>query len=211
MATEDQTPAPALTPLTVEQEQERAQADSLRKEASAQLAEGKPIEAPNADEYRTFVAAEEYHNTRFLAHPGEAVKAPIVAGNTSGVVPLITRIGDLFAEFNSGVLVTKVTEVIAWCEAHPQVCRDATDPRTPGWATLKAMQVSKANREAALGREIDVDAMAFPEIPGVAAAVAAVPSGGDVGNEAVASALNTQEKLAKVEAERATDTERIAP
>lgn len=186
---------------------------SIRQGASEDLQSKDTIAAPEAEAYKTFVSAEEFHNTRFLAHPGEAVRAPILAGSTSGIVPLITREGDLFAEFHSGVLVTKVPEVIAWCQKHPSVCRDATDPRTPGWATLKAMQASKANREAALGQEINVDAMAFPDIPGAdPAAVAAVPAGGDVGQQAVASALNTQEKLERVETERATGTEeRLKP
>lgn len=208
MVENTQTPAPVLG-TAEDQARQAAEADSLRKEASANLQAGESIEThPEAKEYRTFVAAEEHHNTRFLAQAGTPVKAPVLAGSTSGIIPLITREGDIFAEFTSGVLVTKVPEVITWCEAHPQVCRDATDPRTPSWATLKAMQVSKANREAALGREIDVDAMAFPELPGIDGAV---PSGGDVGTQAVASALNTQEKLEKVESERAADTERLKP
>ena len=206
--------APTLEPTLVpaeEKVEEQAEVANRRIEASARLQEEQTIEAPQASESRTFVSAEEYNNTRFLAREGKVVKAPIVAGSTSGIVPLITRTDDLFAEFTAGVLVTKVPEVIAWCKAHPQVCRDATDPRTPGWATLKAMQAPKANREAALGKEIDVDAMAFPELSGVDGAVAAVPSGGDVGTQAVAAALNTKEKLEQVESERAEDTERLKP
>ncbi len=186
---------------------------NIRQGASEDLQSKDTIAAPEAEAYKTFVSSEEFHNTRFLAKAGVAVKAPILAGSTSGIVPLVTRDGDLFAEFHSGVLVTKVPEVIVWCEEHPSVCRDATDPRTPGWATLKAMQTSKANREAALGREIDVDAMAFPPVPGDApVAVAAVPAGGDVGTQAVATALNTQSKLEEVETERAEGAEeRLKP
>ena len=113
--------------------------------------------------YRTFVACKEFENSKFLAIAGTPVKMPPHPGMSPGITPYSNRAGDKFVKFSGGVLVTNDENAIAWCEAHPQVCRDADDPRTQGWVTMKEMQTDIAARDAMLPKSVDVDAMAFPK------------------------------------------------
>ena len=113
--------------------------------------------------YITFVSCKEFENSKFLAVVGKPEKMPPHPGMSPGITPYSQRVGDKLVKFSGGVLVTNDEEVINWCKAHPQVCRDANDPRTQGWATMKAMQTDTASQDAPLPRSVDVDAMAFPE------------------------------------------------
>ncbi len=181
-----------------------------RQEASDKLGEATVVAAPEADEYRTYVAAAKYANNKFLAKAGMPVKAPVVAGATSGIVPLITRDGDVWVKFANAVLTTKDPDIIAWCEAHKSVCRDASDPRTPGWATLQEFQTVKSTRDASLDGSIDVDALAFPDLSNFEGALAASASG-EAGQSKVAEALNDAEKVKATDSERAEHPERLRP
>ncbi len=181
-----------------------------RQEAADKLGEVVLVKAPEASQYRTYVAAAQYANNKFLAKTGTPVKAPIVAGSTSGIIPLITRDGDVWAKFANGILTTKDPDVIAWCEEHPSVCRDANDPRTPGWATLKEFQTVKSTRDASLEGGIDVDKLAFPDLGKFEEALAA-SSSGDAGNTLVEAAKTNQDKVEGIDAERAEHPERLAP
>jgi hypothetical protein len=160
--------------------------------------------------YRTFTCAREYANSRFLI-PGTPVPAPMVAGTPIGIKPLSHREGDVWVQFSNGVLVTKELAVIKWCAEHPKICRDAKDPRTPGWVAMKDMQARIATRDATLPGDVDVDGMAFPDVPGLEAALGASKSlGGAEAQAQVESALTDKEKLEKVEQERAADPSRVA-
>ena len=135
-----------------------------RQDAADKLAqENLPPSDVQEQGYRTFVAAKEFENSKFLAVAGVPVKMPPHPGMSPGITPYSQRDGDKFVKFSGGVLVTNDYDIIEWCENHKKVCRDAQDPRTQGWVTMKEMQTDVASRDAVLPTDVDVDAMAFPE------------------------------------------------
>ena len=126
--------------------------------------------------FRAFVAPAKYGNTKILVNPESAnfigvkgsvqsrvVTAAPQAGSPLGLVPAVARTDDNWAKFTQGVLVTDDPDVIAWCESHPSMCRDADDPRTRAWVTLKDMQSQTPSRDATLDSDFDVDAEIFPD------------------------------------------------
>lgn len=117
-----------------------------RQAASEQLGEEK-IDVTVEEGQVAYVAAAEHSNSAHLVEAGTLVKTALAPGNTSGIVPLVTREGDVWAKFINGVLVTDDSKVIAWCDEHTKICRRTTDPATKGWATLKDLSARKANRE----------------------------------------------------------------
>jgi hypothetical protein len=136
---------------------EQAQVVEERK-AAAKALKDKKVAPPPDDGYRTFVAPVE-KNTRFLAKAGEMVffrdpNSPI--GKRE-----VAREGDVWVVFTNGIVTTKDPIVIAWCEANPDICRDANDPRAKNWADLKERQVPTASREALLDRGMDVDELLY--------------------------------------------------
>ncbi len=151
--------APTAGSVTAE-EREKSTASPDERAASASLL--KEEIAPPDDGVFAYVASDEFANSRFLVKAGEYTKAAPAAGSTSGIVPLVNRVGDVWAIFTAGILVTDDPLVIAWCEDHPTRCRRSDDPMTKSWATLKALSTDKANRERLVpADEIDADA-AFP-------------------------------------------------
>jgi hypothetical protein len=55
---------------------------------------------------------------------------------------------------------------IAWCEAHPEKCRDVLDPQADAWAAMRDSQIQRANREATLSPELDVNAILRGDVTG---------------------------------------------
>ncbi len=203
--------APTLNP------QPDAQAKAVEPEAiveeAAKAIEGVTVSEEEADKFVTFYAARQYRNARFLAKHGKVITFPVQPGMPPGVTPVGRREGDVWVQFNNSVLVSDDPIIIEWCRAHKQVCRDANDPRTAGWAALKEMQVNLANREIMLPGDVNVDDMLFPE--GLEGAVAATPlteaQGGSQATEAVAQALTAGQKAAQIAAEREADPSRLTP
>lgn len=178
----------------------------FRQEAADKLSqENLPPSDVQEQGYRTFVAAKQYENSKILAIPGTPIKMPPHPGMSPGITPYSQRDGDKFVKFSGGVLVTNDYEIIAWCEAHPQVCRDASDPRTQGWVTLKDMQTETASRDAVLPQSVDVDEMAFPK--GLELAPTTLEEGVDdsPGHLKVEAARISQKTIEEKDRERAAD------
>jgi len=114
-------------------------------------------------EKRVFVSPEQL-NSEFLVVAGELVTAG--ANAFSGGLPIaMRRDGDVFAKFTNGILATDDPDIIAWCEANPDICRDAADPQTEAWAMLKDMQLETSSKESTLPRNANIDAMLRGESP----------------------------------------------
>ena len=149
-----------------------------------------------------YVAAAEYANSRWLVVPGKAIAAPITAGGTPGMIPLVRREGDIWAKFVNGVMVTEDLAVIAWCDERTDICRRTSDPMTKSWATLKSLQARLANRDRLLDTsELNADE-AFPAgmVDHIAAQAA---KSGSPGAKVVERAETTRQAM---EAERAASS-----
>lgn len=104
---------------------------------------------------RGFLAHRKFHNLKKLVTVGKVVSFPNPL-SPMGVNDR-KRDGDIWVKFKEGLLVTKVPEVIEWCLRHPDVCRPSEDPTTAAWLNLKNAQTPRANSEATLGPEMNVD------------------------------------------------------
>jgi hypothetical protein len=142
--------APEAGVVTPQQRGEVTGALPDRQGAATQLQTEEVTASPIEEGLVGFVAAAEHATSDWLVEAGKLVKAPIPAGSTSGIVPLVRRDGDVWAKFSNGVLVTKDPKVIKWCDEHSKICRRSSDPVTKGWATLKELEARKANREKLL-------------------------------------------------------------
>lgn len=139
-----------------------AREDDADAQGAAQHFQREEVVVPPEEGLVAYVAAGEYANATYLIKAGEPVKAPLQAGGTIGIVPLVKRESDVWAKFINGVLVTDKPEVIKWCDEHPTICRRSDDPATKAWATLKDLQTHRANRERLHDpSEMDADA-SFP-------------------------------------------------
>ncbi len=206
--------APVLSPPQDQPKNEdRPAVDEIRKQTEQEQI---TVEEAQNLGFRTFFACKEYANKRFLVTPGKVATFPLQPGMPPGITPVGRRDGDIWAQFVNGVLVTDDADVIAFCLAHPQVCRDANDVRTPGWAALKELQVKLNNREVALPKDMDVDSMMYPEgvdqVVGDALATAGAPGpdGGVDATSQVADAITSGQKEIEIQAERAADSTRLA-
>ena len=91
----------------------------------------------------------------------QGTEMPFLGGQAPAGVET-RRLGDIFARFTGGILVVDpATEegaiITAWCEAHPEVCRDATDPQTDVWVALKESQQNTSLKEPSLAPDMDID------------------------------------------------------
>lgn len=112
--------------------------------------------------YRAFVSPTK-PNTRILVRKGDVVRRPDQNSpsgfrDVSREDPEHPEKSDLWANFVQGVLVTDNPEIIAWCEAHPETCRDANLESTEFWYSVKRAQLTLANQDPSLPAGIDVDA-----------------------------------------------------
>ena len=177
--------APAAGSVTGE---ERAGAASSPEERAAGTVLLKEEIAPPPDGVYAYVASDEFANSRFLVKAGEPTKAMPQAGSTAGIMPLVNRIGDIWAVFTAGILVTEDPLVIAWCEENQKKCRRSDDPMTKPWATIKGLSTDRANRERLVPTdEIDADA-AFPPHALDHALAAQAAKEGSTGSEQVRNA-----------------------
>jgi len=129
---------------------------------SAPPGEGVPVPEPSGapnvelpDGERRFVAPG-HRGGKFLAHAGDIVQVPSPRGPWNK-----ERIGDIWVNFanGNGVFSTKDPKAIAWCEAHPEICRDAFDPKTPAWVAITEATLETPTQGARLPRSTDIEAM----------------------------------------------------
>lgn len=120
-----------------------------------------PVELPDGE--RRFVAPK-YRGGKFLAKAGTVVEVPSPRGPWAK-----ERKGDIWVDFKSGngIFSTTDPEAIAWCEAHPDVCRDAFDPKTPAWVAVVEATLETATQTARLPANTDVDALLRGEVSGL--------------------------------------------
>lgn len=177
--------APAAGSVSAE---DRAASTASPEERSAGATLLKEEIAPPDEGVLAYVASDEHANSRFLVKAGVPTQAAPVAGSTLGIPPLVNRVGDVWAIFTAGILVTDDPLVIKWCEENPTKCRRSDDPMTKSWATLKALSTDKANRERLVPTdEIDADA-AFPPHAIDHALAAQAAKEGSAGSEQVRNA-----------------------
>ncbi len=140
-------------------------ADQARlEEVIAKLVKGAPApaEASSVPEGTRSFVAPAHPNGKFLVRQGKLIQAPSPEGPRD-----IRREGDVWAKFTSGVLVTDDPDVIAWCEKHPELCRDAFDPETEVWAALIEAQRETATRGASLPPSLDVSKLLRGDLSGL--------------------------------------------
>lgn len=107
---------------------------------------------------RAFIAPVQ-KNTRYLIGAGKINQ--IVDPNSPTGKRDTFRDDEVWVEFHDGLVVYTPGEddkQIAWCEAHPETCRDIQDPLTEAWAFMKEAQQNLAGREAVLPQSLDIDA-----------------------------------------------------
>ena len=100
---------------------------------------------------RGFIAPA-YKNGKFMVKPGVSGRMQLADGRS-----IEDRPGDKFAVFKGGMLITDDEDIIAWCEKHPEICRDAQDPDTRVWATLTESKLTLSTRSAQLPEGLDID------------------------------------------------------
>jgi hypothetical protein len=196
--------------VSKEERQRFEQEAEVIRESSARLAEAKIAPAPEDVRARfvSYVAAKQYSNNSFLAKPGVPQKAPLTQGTPIGITPISHREGDVWVRFSNGALTTDDPVVIAWCKAHPNVCRPAADPRTRAWAELKAGQTETASQERVIRGDLDVDELMFGNAqPGELSGAVLAPQQGDLVGAAQRSAEKAQEDSDRV----AADTSHLTP
>lgn len=127
-------------------------------QARKTLAEaGRALDKSVPEGHRVFITYSQFANAHILVKSGEPVYAPVGTHTPLGMRPVSHREGDKWAVFQGGVLVTDDPDIIAWCESHPEICRDASDPFAAEWAELKSAQLPTNTRDEMLPRTIDVD------------------------------------------------------
>jgi hypothetical protein len=99
---------------------------------------------------RIFVAPADL-NGKFLVVAGKVVQVPSPNGPWDK-----ERVGDVFAQFSGGILMTDNAEVIAWCEKSRDICRDAFDPQTEAWAALRTNQLETSTKTASIRKDLNV-------------------------------------------------------
>ncbi len=149
--------APVEGEVTDEQ-REHSLKDMMQNKAAHDSFKPEEVEVKPDDGFVSFVAAAEFNDCKFLVKEGKVVEHR----NDTNRPGMRGREGVKKARFTNGVLATDDPEVIAWCDAHTTICRRASDPMTKGWASMKDMNVKKANRERLQDPSaLDADA-AFP-------------------------------------------------
>lgn len=122
-----------------------------------------------ANGMRAFISPV-HKNTRFLIHQGKLTTVDLASGlpalpgvpYPNGVEA--RRIGDVFIQFTGGICILDPSQEeyevqLAWAEANPSVCRDATIPETDIWASMKEGQLDLKDKEAGMDKSIDIDAV----------------------------------------------------
>ena len=169
-----------------------AQEQELAQQAAEVLTKIEVTEGKEAvSRFRAFVNPVS-PNTRYLVRAGEVVhlrdqNSATGFRDVSRENPTDPAKSDKWAVFTNGVLVTDDADVIAWCEAHPEKCRDANREGTEFWYNVKKAQIPLATRDPSLDQGIDVDAALRGEgiapSKGEGGAVAAAREFAQVANE----------------------------
>jgi len=109
--------------------------------------------------YRAFVAPVDKF-TKFLVKAGKirSIRDP----NSPTGQRDVARDGDIFVEFQDGIAVFSADDTsdmvkIAWCEAHPKICRDIDDPYTEAWAYMKELQQETSTAGKRLPESINLE------------------------------------------------------
>lgn len=149
-------------PATQEEQDHAAEAHDALQEGADALAKAKAagkVNVPPLEGYVGFVAPVE-QNTRILANPDPVDNKVIQLRDQNSATGLrdTQRTNDVWVEFVNGSFVTNDPAAIAWCRAHPKICRDVSDPQTGTWYMMRLAQIPLAARGASLPPETDVDA-----------------------------------------------------
>ena len=135
--------------------------DDILKNAPVQSV---PEETPELPKGTRVFVSPAHKNCRFLAKAGTVVKQPSPQGPWDH-----SRDGDVWVQFSNGyVVVTGDKHVIAWCEAHTDVCRDAFAPETEAWAALTEATLETSTESAKLPKNTDIEKLLSGEAQGLA-------------------------------------------
>lgn len=113
---------------------------------------------------RVFVAPA-HQNEKILVKAGTPITRPNPAAAMDMV---IRRDGDIWARFQDGILSTEEPEVIAWCEAHSNFCRDAEHPQTRAWAVMTEAQMETSTQESRIPKNVDIGKLLEGDISALA-------------------------------------------
>lgn len=108
--------------------------------------------------FRAFVfPTKQFHKE--LVKAGVEPPPEVVIRNPA---QLSRRTGDVFLEVSGGICILDprqpgFSEKLAWCEEHPELCRDAFDPKTVIWASMKQSQTDTMYKDASLPKNVNVD------------------------------------------------------
>lgn len=107
-----------------------------------------------------FVAPVEA-NTKYIVKAGKPLAFP--DKDSPRGQKMVEREGDIVVQFHDGLLVLDPAEEgfeeqLAWCEAHPEVCRNVSDPMAEVWFNMKQAQLDMSNREATMPKGVDIEA-----------------------------------------------------
>ena len=126
---------------------------------------------------RAFVSPTHL-NSRILIVRGKletvytGTKVKYVAGSAAPAGVENRRLGDVWVRFSGGIVVIDpehdedANEKIAWALNHPEICRDAMDPATEVWASMKSAQQQTSKAEPSLPENLDVDAVLRGDLSG---------------------------------------------
>lgn len=164
--------------LSLQLAMEQARVSEQARNAASGL-KGGTAPAPETN-LRSFMSPT-HPNDSFLVVIGKTVKAPISMSGVMGLEPHLSRDGDVWATFSSGVCSTEDPLVLAWLEAHSGdpvahgdyhrtigtdvqcgtpigLCRE-NGPGVAQWAELKIGQLPLATRPQNVSPDLDVDAI----------------------------------------------------
>ena len=125
---------------------------------------------------RAFVAPVE-KNTKYLVKKGDVVlKKNPASPDGEGAAH---RKGDVYVEFIDSICVLDEAEPdfevkLEWCESHPKICRNITDPFTEAWAYFKGLQVETAYQDRRLPQNVDIERLLAGDASGNAVKHSAV-------------------------------------
>lgn len=183
---ENETPAGvATTPIESDEERQTGLAQAEAAAAKAEKAAAGIAQAaasgqriPPESTLRIFLSPQ-HPKTKFLVKTGELKSFPDQNSPTGRRET--HREGDVFAQFDGGVLATDNPDVIEWCEAHGPseelhiayhqtrgdkargcragqgVCCDSQDENAGAWCEMKAAQIPIASREATMSPSMNID------------------------------------------------------
>ena len=123
----------------------------------------KPPE-PTLPSRRIFVAPA-HRNEKVLVKPGKVITR---VNPGSPMDTDVRRDGDVWARFQEGILVTEDPDVVAWCEARPDFCRDARNPQTRAWAVMVEAQMETSTQESRIPKSVDIGRLLEGDISALA-------------------------------------------